>query len=388
MTALAVQEAHCFPATDHNARRFDRIAITSVFGNPLSRSTWSAAPYNLARGLQRLGVAVEGIHSGLRRGEQRLLAVHYLLNGYGRPGCTEQVIRMRIARRRAAENLAAVLKCRRISNVLHTGTLDLPSSGNDGIRHFLYCDHSWALSLPHRPDLNRYTPSAIAAFEDLERESLACAEHVFTFGDYVRQNLIDHYGLSPSRVTAVGSGMGQIEPFTRTKNYNRPQLLFVAKHMFLAKGGRLLVDAFRLAHRQRPDLTLAIVGDRRSRGCVPDHPGIRFHDHLPWRELQRLFRQSSLLVQPMLNDPWGQVYLEAMLSLTPVLGLRRNGLPEILENGRHGFMVDEATPEAIAAAILDALSDPAKLAAMARSGQEHVLRSYSWDMVARRIAYG
>lgn len=90
----------------------------------------------------------------------------------------------------------------------------------------------------------------------------------------------------------------------------------------------------------------------------------------------------------MLNDPWGQVYLEAMLSLTPVLGLRRNGLPEILENGRHGFMVDEATPEAISAAILDALSDPAKLAAMARSGQEHVLRSYSWDMVARRIAYG
>lgn len=171
MTALAVQEAHCFPATDHNARRFDRIAITSVFGDPMSRSTWSAAPYNLARGLQRLGVAVEGIHSGLPRGEQRLLAVHYLLNGYGRPGCTEQVIRMRIARRRAAANLAATLKCRRISNALHTGTLDLPSSDNDGIRHFLYCDHSWALSLPYRPDLNRYTPSAIAAFEDLERES-------------------------------------------------------------------------------------------------------------------------------------------------------------------------------------------------------------------------
>src|SRR3546814_12809912 len=85
----------------------------------------------------------------------------------------------------------------------------------------------------------------------------------------------------------------------------------------------------------------------------------------------------------MLNDPWGQVYLEALTSRTPVLGLERNGLPEITENGRHGFMVQQADPVALADAILDAMSAPDRLVAMGHSGQRPVLDTYSWDKVAR-----
>jgi glycosyltransferase involved in cell wall biosynthesis len=88
----------------------------------------------------------------------------------------------------------------------------------------------------------------------------------------------------------------------------------------------------------------------------------------------------------MLNDPWGQVYLEALASRTPVLGLNRNGLPEITEQGRHGFLVDEASPEAIAEEILRAMSDPDRLARMGLSGQAHVLQNYSWDRVVSEMA--
>ena len=198
----------------------------------------------------------------------------------------------------------------------------------------------------------------MAAFEQAERESLRGLSHVFTFGAYVRDNLIAHYGLPAERVTAVGSGMGAIEPYDGPKSYDRPALLFVAKHLFQAKGGVLLLEAFELARRRRPDLTLTIVGDERSRAFVGNRPGIAFHAHLPWQALQQLFRDATLLVQPMLNDPWGQVYLEAMASRTPVMGLNRNGLPELVDGGRHGFLVDRAEPAALAEAILSAVSDP------------------------------
>ena len=92
-------------------------------------------------------------------------------------------------------------------------------------------------------------------------------------------------------------------------------------------------------------------------------------------------------VQPMLNDPWGQVYLEAMASRTPVMGLNRNGLPEIVDGGRHGFLVDRADPAALAEAILCAVSDPQRLERMATAAQRHVLQNYSWNRVAERIAY-
>lgn len=368
-----------------SGRRFERLAITSVFGDPLDRRTWSGAPYNVARSLQRLGVPVEGIHSGFSNGERGLLGVHYMMMGYGRPHSSEAVLRIRTARQRAAERLAAIARRRQIRHILHTGTFDLPALPGHGLTHYLYCDHTWALSLEHRPDRAAYSKRAIEDFDRLEHESLAGVAHVFTFGDYVRQHIISYYGLAPDRVTSVGSGMGLVEPYEGAKDYTRPHLLFIAKHLFVAKGGTLLLEAFRRARQQRPDLSLTIVGDRHSRTHVPADPGIRILDHLPWRELQRLLRMSTLLVQPMLNDPWGQVYLEALLSRTPVIGLRRNGLPEIIENGRHGFLVDEASPDTLADTILTALADPLQLAAMGLSGQQHVMQTYSWRRVAQQM---
>ena len=370
------------------ARRFDRVAVSCVFGNPRDLRSWSGAPANVASAMERLGVAVEAIQPRLGRLAKAGVAIGDMLSGRGRPVSSEQVLRSMRARRLMALDVARQASDLGVRHVLHTGTLDLPASDLiRGTRHYLYCDHSWSLALRHHVHADRYTEKALRAFEEAEREALAGVSHVFTFGAYVRDNLIGHYGLPAGRVTAVGSGMGAIEPWFGTKDFARPALLFVAKHLFQAKGGMLLLQAFAEARRRRPDLTLTIVGDERSRAHVGDQPGVELRAHLPWTELQRLYRESTLLVQPMLNDPWGQVYLEAMVSRTPVMGLCRNGLPELLDGGRHGFLVDRAESPALAEAILSAVSDPARLESMALVAQRHAIRSYSWDRVAEQIVF-
>ncbi len=181
--------------------------------------------------------------------------------------------------------------------------------------------------------------------------------------------------------------MGSIEPYFGPKQYSAPRLLFVAKHLFVEKGGALLLDAFFKALKNRSDLKLTIVGDASVARVIPRHPAVVFHSNLRWEALAALYRNATLLTQPMLNDPWGQVYLEALVSRTPVLGLDRNGLPEIIEDGRHGFFVDTANSDLLAEAIVDAVGDPERLTRMGHSGQQHVLNSYSWDIAAERIAY-
>ena len=369
--------------------RFDRVAITSVFGNPRESCTWSGAPANVASALERLGVVVQAIHPKIGRMAQVRIALLDMLAGHGRPLTGEQVLRSLAVRRRLAAQVDDAARGLGVRHVLHTGTLDLlPSPGMGGdTRHYLYCDHTWALARTHHPLAARYTDRAQRAFEQAERQSLSGLAHIFTFGRYVRDNLIAHYGLLPDRVTAVGSGMGAIEPWRGRKNFSRPALLFVAKHLFQAKGGVLLLEAFRIAHKRRDDLTLTIVGDERSRAFVPPQRGVTFRAHLPWQDLQQLYRDSTLLVQPMLNDPWGQVYLEAMASRTPVMGLARNGLPELVDGGRHGFLVDRADPEALAGAILCALSNPERLERMAATAQRYVIGTHGWDRVAERILF-
>jgi len=369
--------------------RFERIAITSVFGNPRELRTWSGAPANVASALERHGVVVEAIQPQISRMAKAGVAVVDMMAGRGRPLNGEQVLRSLATRRRLAAQVDEAAGRLGVEHVLHTGTLDLLPAGSahGGPRHYLYCDHTWALARTHHPLARRYTDRAHRAFEQAESQSLNGLAHVFTFGRYVRDNLIAHYGLSPDRVTAVGSGMGSIEPWRGAKDYRRPSLMFVAKHLFQAKGGVLLLEALRIARERRDDLQLTIVGDDRSRAFVPPQRGVTFRAHLPWADLQQLYRDSTLLVQPMLNDPWGQVYLEAMASRTPVMGLNRNGLPEIVDGGRHGFLVDRADPAALAEAILCAVSDPQRLERMATAAQRHVLHNYSWNRVAERIAY-
>jgi glycosyltransferase involved in cell wall biosynthesis len=373
----------------HSRRlRFDRVAITSVFGDPLNPRTWSGAPFRLASALQKLGVSVEGFQPKIGRVKKLSLAARHLTSGFGRLTTSEQLLRASPARDHHANEIAAFVAEHEIRHILHTGTLDLPAFDLlDGIKHYLYCDHTWSLSLPFRLDADKLTARALDEYERLERDSLQGLEHIFTFGRYVRDEIIERYGVAPERVTAVGSGMGEIEPYFGPKSYAAPRLLFIAKHLFKAKGGELLVEAFRRARQRRPDLTLTVVGDERSRKYLPTDPQITFHGHIPWEQLRDLYRNATLLVQPMLNDPWGQVYLEALISRTPVVGLNRHGLPEIIEGGRYGFLVDRADPADLADTILAALSDSDRLSEMGRSGQRHIINTYSWDRVANRIAF-
>ena len=41
----------------------------------------------------------------------------------------------------------------------------------------------------------------------------------------------------------------------------------------------------------------------------------------------------------------------------------------------------------LASALTDAVSDPARLSAMASAGQRHILDSYSWDRAAEKIVF-
>ena len=362
----------------------DLFAISNAFGPPLNKSTWSGAPANVATALERHGLRAVGIDTSLNHAARAACAALHLLRhrrGFSTGEIVSRGMAMRTMRARKVANDTTRL---RIVKVLHTGTFDLPVGlDSDGAEHYLFCDHTWHLSHGYRPGI--VSESTARTFDAIEWQIYRHCRHIFTFGKFVRDDLISHYGVSPDRVTVVGSGRGSIHPYHGPKNYNADRLLFIAKHYFAEKGGNLLIDAFRIAVRRLPRLSLTIVGGAADPSLFRGVPNIDFRSFVTWPELERLLREASLLVQPMLNDPWGQVYLEALVSRTPVLGLARNGLPEIIQDGRHGFLVDKATPQAIADAIIDAMSDPDRLAAMGATGLEHVIDTYSWDRVGSSI---
>jgi glycosyltransferase involved in cell wall biosynthesis len=71
-------------------------------------------------------------------------------------------------------------------------------------------------------------------------------------------------------------------------------------------------------------------------------PGVEFLGELDETAKRRFLAGASALLFPIdWPEPFGLVMIEAMACGTPVIAFRRGSVPEIIEEGRTGFIVDD-----------------------------------------------
>lgn len=357
------------------------IALSSAAGDPRLERTWSGTPYNLMKSLEELGEAVLPIDASLSRPVKAFCRLTQRMMGF--IGHSD---RGPVARRIAARRTERACLQAGIGAVLHTGSLDLPGtkSGN-GLNRYLFCDSTWDLSTRYSMQMSRFSAGSSRVCDKLELKAFQQAKGLFPIAHYVRDNLITHYRVNPDKTTVVGTGRGKIAPFQGAKEYANWTVLFVAKERFEEKGGRLLLEGFRIAKKKKPPLKLVLAGKAVEGTEAGGAENITVAGRVPWEELQRLFETASLFAMPAYNEPWGLVYLEALACRTPLLGLARNSLPELTQAGRFGFLVKEPNPNAIGQAILEAFADPEKLKEMGCEGQKYCLETFSWPRTASMI---
>jgi glycosyltransferase involved in cell wall biosynthesis len=358
-----------------------KIALSSAAGDPRLEKTWSGTPRNVLLALEELGVAVVPVDASLSKATRAFCRVAQRLTGY-----TGHMDRGPLARRLAAWRTEKACFQAGVNAVLHTGAFDLPGAGRaNGLVRYLLCDSTWDLSSRYSTLIGHYSLKSERVSERLELQAYRAVRQFFPIAHYVKDNLILHYHANPDTVTVVGTGRGKIAPFYGTKNYASGPILFVAKERFEDKGGALLLEGFRIASQRNPSLKLVLAGKTVAGVTIEGAQNVTVAGHVSWEELQRLFETAALFAMPAYNEPWGLVYLEAMACKTPILGLDRNSLPELTQNGRTGFLVERPEPQMVADAILKATVDSERLEQMGAQAQEYCLNTFSWMQTARII---
>ncbi len=389
-------------ATTSDKEKAKRLIVTGI-GDPRSYTTWSGTPANLIEAIEQAGYAVDAVDSSaIGRFKKLRLMLGYQTSRWQAFLPTPQNIKRQIAwltaearsdyartrraRRHYAKLLRQHLEDETAKKILHLTSLALPLGEHDSsTNHYLMCDSTWHTLREVSDVNNRFTRATLCEFEQAEREAFQSVEHFFPIAEYVKEDLIAHYGIDSKRITVVGTGRGKITAFDGNKDYANGHILFVAKVRFEEKGGLLLIKAFKRAQQVNPRLKLVIVGQEEYREMAIGAPNVRFLGHVPWEELQQLFNDAALYAMPATAEPWGLVYLEALACKTPILGLNRHAIPELTGHGRYGFMAAKSDAQSVAETILNAFRDFQRLQKMGDEGQQWCLQHYTWDRVAARI---
>ena len=115
--------------------------------------------------------------------------------------------------------------------------------------------------------------------------------------------------------------------------------------------------------------------------------GIEEHIHfaggLDTAGVHALLRSSDVYCQPSLWEGMPATVLEAMASGLPVVATRVNGIEDLVEEGRTGWLVPACAPGLLARALGEALADPARRSAFGAAGRRRIAAEFRQDrMVA------
>ncbi|MCL6596316.1 MAG: glycosyltransferase [Firmicutes bacterium] len=166
-----------------------------------------------------------------------------------------------------------------------------------------------------------------------------------------------------------------------------PLLLTVAR-MTPQKGYDVLLAAVPEVLRRQPNAHFAWVGEgpeRETLSAQARELGVDFAVHFLGHrdDVPSLMSAADLLVLPSRFEGHPLVALEALSLGLPVVGTRVCGMEEAIAHGETGLLVEPEQPTALAAAILELLSDPERRRRMGRAGRERIQERFTARLMAR-----
>lgn len=193
--------------------------------------------------------------------------------------------------------------------------------------------------------------------------------------------------LDPARLHVIYNGVPEIPFAPRPAPRDGAWRIGVIGRIAPEKGQAVFLGAAQLIHSKLPAARFLVCGAPMFADSSYFDAVKKLAAGLPveftgWQEdIPRVLADLDLLVVPSASvDATPRVILEAFSAGVPVVAFSAGGIPEIVEDGRTGFLVSLSSPDALAAAVINLLREqPQRLAEASTAARQAWRRKFNLD---------
>ncbi len=225
---------------------------------------------------------------------------------------------------------------------------------------------------------------------------------VQTVSEQVRQRNIEQDGLDPSRVVTIYNGIDACrEPGTIGREALRKRfglehathLVTSVGHIRTVKGFDVFLETAARVREVMPDTIFAIAGDDHE----PEHTkllkqmaasqgfGPNFVFLGPVADVRPLLAASDVFCLLSRSEGLSNALLEAMACELPCVATAVGGNPEVVVEGKTGFLVPSEDAGSAAASVLHLLRNPAAARSMGLEGRRVLEQKFTTEIMMRSL---
>jgi glycosyltransferase involved in cell wall biosynthesis len=223
-----------------------------------------------------------------------------------------------------------------------------------------------------------------------ERRMLEKANCITTVSNALVNELHNLHGFGANSISVLGNGV-DTEVFEPRDAKPEEKIVLYTGHLAYNKGLIDLVEAARYVLCKYPEVSFVLTGRgpfegeiRRMLAKMKMTENFRLVGFVERPTLIELYQNASVYVFPSYYEGLPTSILEAMACGTPVVATAIDGIPEVVIDGKNGFLVPLKDPKAIANAIVRLLGDKELRERIGRAARQTIREHFSWDTVASR----
>jgi sugar transferase (PEP-CTERM/EpsH1 system associated) len=230
-----------------------------------------------------------------------------------------------------------------------------------------------------------------------QRICSAFTNKVIVLSEDLRRSLVEHVKVSDQRITTILNGVDTNRFSPEAKCEKKRALGLSEQDIVIGSVGRLvpvknygeLLNAFaRLVHKDIP-LKLVIAGDG------PDAPTLKetarrlgVESSVQWLgtrdDIPEIIGAMDVFALTSKNEGISNTVLEAMACGVPVVVSRVGGNPEIVVDGRTGYLYEAGNLDELVGLIDQLVSDREHRLEKGSGARQHVLENFSIETMVRR----